>query len=215
MALIKIGTTGLIDRFDASKYVSPEENLPDWQRGLDQSTKDQMANQLDLASRSTEERTNELMSGIPGFTKTKPEPSALEKATPDFVQEALQRRSQREVGENLGRMRRSSMVGQEAQRAEDLSRSAANYGKGEAIKIGNYQARLEYAQTLEKLRLMEEQARANVLSQILGGIGTVVGFALGGPAGAAAAGGAGMLKPKNRISPAANETMSAFESLAP
>jgi len=216
MALINVGTTGLINRFDASKYLSPEENLPDWQVGLDQSTKNQMANQLDLASRSTDDRTNENMAGIKGYTPAaQPEPSTLAMAPMKSVEDALSRRSQRELTENLGRMRRSSMIGNEAQRAEDLARSASNYGQAQSIKIKNYEARLEYAQTLEKLRLMEEQARANILGQILGGIATVAGFALGGPAGAAAGaavstGGKALAAPSQRT-----QTEDAFASLAP
>lgn len=217
MSLINIGATGLINRFDASKFVLPDEKLPDFQRGVDKTTQDMITNQLDLASRPTDERTGEIMAGIsPAKEQVSEEPSPISTAPIKSVEDALSRRSSRDVNEGLGRLRRSSAITGESKRAEDLAKVSSNLGQVESIKLSNYQARLEYAQTLQKLKLMEEQARANVLSQILGGIATVAGFAIGGPvAAAAAAGGSAALKPKNIGGNSAGAVVNGFERLNP
>lgn len=213
MALIKIGSTGLInspDRFDASKFILPEDNLPSWQKGLDRATEDSITNQLDLASRSPEERANELMAGI---TQPKqppqPEPSPLASASMDTVRDAISRRSQRDVNENLGRMRRSATINNEAQRGDDLARASKNIGAAQSIRVSNYKARLEYADTLRQMQLMEEQARAGIIGQILGGVGAVMGFGIAGAGGKALASAA---TPKSVTAKSATED--AFASLA-
>lgn len=168
--------------------------------GVDDVTKQLLSEQVQKATRSDDDYMNDLMAGVSGPKGLLPDqPQAPEisggDGTSDIVKEAFARRSQREGGEAFGRLSRASGLEIEGRRASDLQRANANQLQKNSLRLQNQDARMQYERQLQEIQFLEEQARASILSDILGLVGSVVGTAFGGGFGvAAAAGGAAMKK---------------------
>lgn len=188
-----------------------ESNPLPWQKYLDQGAID-IANDIFANARQPRTPANLQLSGWgasgdPNALKTGDfgeAPVGHDKYTDDLLKgvemgaptggspmsDAISRKYQRETESNIGNLRRQIEQNAPMTQAKQLARAADIYGKQQAIRMQNFKEQYEFQQRRAQLYAAWKQAKdagsASIFSAVLGGIGAVGGFIVGGPAGAAA-----------------------------
>lgn len=174
--------------------VSHQDILPD-QRTLDDQTHGLMADNLRRILDPIENDQRALTAGIDiagnNFGPGVSESNALGGPDNFGLQEALAKRSDRDLGGSRREIDRSALLQAKTNRADQAAQLSQQYGRFEQIKLNNYailQSKLEQGR---QLLAQEKAEQGALLGSILGLVGTALGGIIGGPAGAKVGGGAG------------------------
>lgn len=111
------------------------------------------------------------------------------------MEAAIAKKYRSQYGNKLSGLKAAGAVEGKARYGKEMARAADVYGKQQQIRMQNFKEQYEYQERRRQIYNQwvqaQNAAKGSWLSTVLGGLGTIGGFLLGGPAGAMAGAAAG------------------------
>lgn len=179
-----------------------ETNLMPGQRRLDSETSGLIDSKISRAERGPNERLAESMAGVDeGYRGIEVgngllgEADSLAMATPSDFNKALSGISKKRFETTYNDLKREKAFQGELAQNDERQSVAKQLARQEQLKMKNFAEQQNFVNQRkvlnEQIQTAKDAGRSSVLSGILGGLGAVGGFIVGGPGGAVAGGSIG------------------------